>query len=82
MGAVIEMNRIHPHLAKLSKPFRLQLKSKNELNWGPEQDTVFIQSKDFIKNVVEVNRLKRTESFVLLCDTNKEEVGLSCYNKN
>ena len=69
------MNKFHPYLAKLSKPFRPQLKFKNDWNGGPKQDTVLIQLNDFMKNVVEVNHLERIESIVLLCDTSKEELG-------
>ena len=56
MGALNQMNRFIPNLAKLCAPLRLLLSKENEWKWGDEQEKAFQQFKNEIKQITEILR--------------------------
>ena len=51
MGALNQMNRFIPNLAKLCAPLRLLLRKENKWKWGDEQEKAFQQFKKEIKQI-------------------------------
>ena len=75
LGAVNQLNKFIPDLAKLCFPFRTLLKKENDWNWGIEQETAFKKVNEEIKRAVKVNHFKRNCPLRVICDASKSGLG-------
>ena len=75
MGALNQMNRFIPNLAKICAPLRPLLSKTNEWKWGEEQEKVFQLIKEEIKHITEMKHFERNQPLRIICDASKERLG-------
>ena len=75
LGAVNQLNKFIPDLAKICFPFRSLLKKDNEWNWTQEHEEAFKRVNCEIKKITKINHFKRDRPLRIICDASKAGLG-------
>ena len=75
MGAINQMNKFIPNLAKFCAPLRQLLKRDQEWNWKDELGKAFKTKTEAIKKVTELKHFKRNLELRMICNASKVGLG-------
>ena len=78
VGAVNEMNKLLPNLAKFCYLFTPLSKYENEWNWALYRLIALIHRNDKMKGEIEVKKFKCSAQIFVICDTGKDRLAHLC----
>ena len=75
LGAVNQLNKFIPVLAKICFPFRTLLKRDNEWNWTQEHEEAFKRVNAEIKKITKTKHFKQDQPLRIIGDASKAGLG-------
>ena len=75
LGAINQMVKFIPDLAKICFPFRTLLKQDTEWKWEPTHEKAFLDINKKLKELVELTHFDRKLPLRIICDASRDGLG-------
>ena len=82
LGAVNQLTKFKPGLAKITEPFRDLLKREGNWDWKEKHNQAFNQVQKSVQKIIQLSHFNRIHKLRIECDASHEGLGALLMQKN